>query len=311
MANETVSNAEEVKKETEKKIVRRGIGSARGTTRLKFSHEQAKPNGLFIGHLDNVVVTTSKIGEDSTGIPSFNGYEIPRIAFTFASNEEDVNKRHYVTLFFNAVESNVETIPGAKDEWKVNTVFDWIKHILNVFVLKGREMTEEENAALSLPFIDFDENGEYVAVDTEEVINGWKYLFDNVENILNRGKDGKPYYLDSNGKFIPLWIKLIRYRRQGKKGWSEVNNGDLAFPTFVGEGCIEEFKPNVLPSIKLDAVKETILPMKIEKAKTPNMNNAVANTANAMGAMPVVDPMMGTGAGFGNIGMEAAEDMPF
>lgn len=311
MASETVSNAEEVKKGTEKKIVRRGIGGARGTTRLKFSHEQAKPNGLFIGHLDNVAVTTSKIGEDSTGMPSFNGFEIPRIAFTFASNEEDTNKRHYVTLSFNAVESNVETIPGAKDEWKVNVVFDWIKHILNVFVLKGREMTEEENAALSLPFIDFDENGEYVAVDTQEVINGWKYLFDNVENILNRGKDGKPYYLDNNGKFIPLWIKLIRYRRQGKKGWSEVNNGDLAFPTFVGEGCIEEFKPNVLPSIKLDAVKETILPMKIEKAKTPNMNNAIANTANSIGAIPVVDPMTGVGAGFGNIGMEAAEDMPF
>ena len=119
-----------------KKVSRRGIGTARGTTRLKFSHEQAKQNGLFLGHLDSVAVTMIQIGEDKTGMPSFNGLEIPKLTVTFASNEEEVNKRHYQNLTFTAVESNANTIPGGKEEWKVNTVFDWFKHILNVYVLK-------------------------------------------------------------------------------------------------------------------------------------------------------------------------------
>ena len=36
-----------------------------------------------------------RIGDDKTGMPSFNGLEIPKLTITFASNEEDANKRHY------------------------------------------------------------------------------------------------------------------------------------------------------------------------------------------------------------------------
>lgn len=122
---------------------------------------------------------------------------------TFASNEEDPNKRHYVSKTFTAVESNVNTIPGGKEEWKVNSVFDWLKHVLNVYYLKGRELTDEEATALSLTFEDFDEQGEYVSVDTEIVINAWKVLFENFENIMNRGKNGKPVYHD---KTINLFL---------------------------------------------------------------------------------------------------------
>ena len=296
---------------TTKKVNRRGIGSARGTSRLKFSHELAKQNGLFIGHLDSVTVSKIKIGEESSGMPSFNGMEIPKISFVFASNEDDVNKRHYISLNFTAVESNVKTIPGGDEDWKVNSVFDWIKHILNVFVLKGRELTDEEADMLSLPFEDFDEQGEYVSVEPETVIAGWFTLFENIENIINRGNNGQPYYKDKNGKNIPIWIKLIRYIKRNKKGWQPVNNGDLAFPSFVGEGCIELYKQNTIPSIKLDVVKEAIIPMKIETPKAPNMpTTGIGGAAPAMGGVPVTDPMMG-GAGFNNIGVEAAEDMPF
>lgn len=136
-------------------------------------------------------------------MPSFNGFEIPKLTLTFASNEEDPNKRHYVSKTFTAVESNVNTIPGGKEEWKVNSVFDWLKHVLNVYYLKGRELTDEEVTALSLTFEDFDEQGEYVSVDTEIVINAWKVLFENFENIMNRGKDGKPVYHD---KIINLFL---------------------------------------------------------------------------------------------------------
>lgn len=289
-----------------KKVSHRGLASAHGTARLKFGNDQAKPNGLFLGHLEEVKYSTITIGEDKTGMPSFNGFEIPKLTLTFASNEEDPNKRHYVSKRFTAVESNVNTIPGGKEEWKVNSVFDWLKHVLNVYYLKGRELTDEEAAALSLTFEDFDEQGEYVSVDTEIVINAWKVLFENFENIMNRGKGGKPVYHDKNNKFIPVWLKLLRYVKS-RKSWTPINNGDLSLPQFVGEGCIEIYQQNAIPSIKIDLVKETILIMNVEKPKTPNMP-AVGGMVPMMGGVAIDQTMnpMGT-----DISSQTIDDMPF
>lgn len=304
MSKETVN--QEIPIEEVKKVSRRGLGSARGTARLKFGNDQAKPNGLFLGHLEEVKYSTITIGEDKTGMPSFNGFEIPKLTLTFASNEEDPNKRHYVSKTFTAVESNVNTIPGGKEEWKVNSVFDWLKHVLNVYYLKGRELTDEEVTALSLTFEDFDEQGEYVSVDTEIVINAWKVLFENFENIMNRGKDGKPVYHDKNNKFIPVWLKLLRYVKS-RKSWTPINNGDLSLPQFVGEGCIEIYQQNAIPSIKIDLVKETILIINVEKPKTPNMP-AVGGMAPMMGGVAIDQTMnpMGT-----DISSQTIDDMPF
>lgn len=296
-----------------KKVSRRGIGAARGTTRLKFSHEQARQNGLFVGHLESVEVKMIQIGEDTTGMPSFNGLEIPKLVLTFASNEEDANKRRYVVQQFTAVESNANNIPGGTSAWKVDSVFDWMKHILNVYVLKGRELTEVEEAALSLSYEDFDENGEYIPVEPEEVIAGWKVLFENFENILNRGKDGQPYYKDKNGKYLPIWMKLLRYIKNPKKGWqSIIKSGELAFPSFVGEGCVELYKQNVAPSIRVNSINEAIIPMNVEKPKAPNMpTSAMGGSAPIMGGVPVMDPMLGGGTNYGEINAAAEEDMPF
>lgn len=304
MSKETVN--QETPIEEVKKVSRRGLGSARGTAHLKFGNDQAKPNGLFLGHLEEVKYSTITIGEDKTGMPSFNGFEIPKLTLIFASNEEDPNKRHYVSKTFTAVESNVNTIPGGKEEWKVNSVFDWLKHVLNVYYLKGRELTDEEATALSLTFEDFDEQGEYVSVDTEIVINAWKVLFENFENIMNRGKDGKPVYHDKNNKFIPVWLKLLRYVKS-RKSWTPINNGDLSLPQFVGEGCIEIYQQNAIPSIKIDLVKETILIMNVEKPKTPNMP-AVGGMAPMMGGVTIGQTMnpMGT-----DISSQTVDDMPF
>lgn len=304
MSKETVN--QETPIEEVKKVSHRGLGSARGTARLKFGNDQAKPNGLFLGHLEEVKYSTITIGEDKTGMPSFNGFEIPKLTLTFASNEEDPNKRHYVSKTFTAVESNVNTIPGGKEEWKVNSVFDWLKHVLNVYYLKGRELTDEEATALSLTFEDFDEQGEYVSVDTEIVINAWKVLFENFENIMNRGKDGKPVYHDKNNKFIPVWLKLLRYVKS-RKSWTPINNGDLSLPQFVGEGCIEIYQQNAIPSIKIDLVKETILIINVEKPKTPNMP-AVGGMAPMMGGVAIDQTMNPIGT---DISSQTLEDMPF
>lgn len=304
MSKETVN--QETPIEEVKKVSRRGLGSARGTARLKFGNDQAKPNGLFLGHLEEVKYSTITIGEDKTGMPSFNGFEIPKLTLTFASNEEDPNKRHYVSKTFTAVESNVNTIPGGKEEWKVNSVFDWLKHVLNVYYLKGRELTDEEVTALSLTFEDFDEQGEYVSVDTEIVINAWKVLFENFENIMNRGKNGKPVYHDKNNKFIPVWLKLLRYVKS-RKSWTPINNGDLSLPQFVGEGCIEIYQQNAIPSIKIDLVKETILIMNVEKPKTPNMP-AVGGMAPMIGGVAIDQTMNPMGTDISN---QTIDDMPF
>ena len=285
----------EVKTETTTKVVRRGIATARGTQRLKFSHTDAKSNGLFIAHLDSVDVTMIKIGEDTTGLPSFNGMEIPRLRFTFASNEPDEEKRKYVTLAFTPAESNANTIEGGKESWKVTNVFDWLQHLCKIFILKGRDFTEEEADALSLPFVDFDEDGQYVPVDAETVVAGWTQLFNNVENMFNRGKDGSSYYKTSTGAILPVWIKLIRYNKTKKNGWSAIANGELSFPTFVGEGCVEVFKPNEMPAIKLNPVTECITPKDIESKKKPQTPN-----------MPGV-PGMG---GIVNLGSEMAGGIP-
>ena len=300
LPNGTVANV------PEKKVIRRGISNeTRGTVRLKFDTRDAKSNGLFLAHLEEVKVSTFVPGEDKTGMPSFNGLEVPRLTLTFASNEEEVAKRRYAVLQFNAVESTALTIPGKSEEWKVNLVFDWIKHILNVFVLKGRQMTPQEEEALSLDFVDFDENGEYVTVDPQVVLSSWNKLFTNFENIMNRGRDGeKPYYKTADNKNIALWIKLIRYFK-ARNEWKEVNRGDLSFPQFVGEGAIEIYQANVMPSIKLDITREKIAPMNLTKKEAPNFQAPAA--PGGVDMMSQFSPV----SEFGGGPVPPADDLPF
>lgn len=311
MPDATINAAQSAQAAAEpKKVVRRGINNATtGTARLKFSENDANPsNGLFLAHIESVEITEATVGEDKTGIPSFAGLTIPFLNIYFASNDADVNRRKYVRLRFSPVESSVETIPGGKGAWKVDRVLNWLKHILDVFVLKGREMTEEEITALSLSYEDFDEQGEYVNVDGETVVAAWKTLFENFVNILVRGKDGAPYYKSNDGKFITVWIKLLRYIKTGKKGWQEVDGGNLSFLQFVGEGAIEIYKQNVPPVLRVDVTHENIRPMKLEKPKTPNMPAGLPGGVS-------VDAGMGLGGGLGSDGfMPGAgigiEDMP-
>ena len=291
----------------------RGIGTARGTNRMKFSHTDAKNNGLFLGHIESIEVKEVKIGEDTTGMPSFNGLIIPRLVINFASNEKEANRRKYTQLTFNAQESNIETIPGGSKAWAVDAIFNWMKHLLDVFVTKGaRDLNKEETNALTLPFDDTDDEGNYVSVEPETVIAGWKTLFENFANIMNKtDKEGAhPVYQDASGKPITIWMKLLRYvKGSAKKNatWKKVNNGELGLPNIVGEGCIEIFKQNVAPAIRLNPVTESILPRKEEEAKAPNIGVPGMNSG-----IPAADPMIGGGIDpMDDMFAAASEDMPF
>lgn len=303
--------------EVANKKKRRGISNeTRATSRLKFDdvRDANKANGLFQGHLESVEVKDITIGEETTGMPSFNGMTVPKLILTFASNHPAVAERRYVSMQFLPAESNVDTIPNGSKAWQVDRIMAYLKHLLDVYLLKGKSMSEEQEDALTLAFEDFDDNGEYVSVDPTEVINGWRVLFENFANIMNTGKDGKPIYVTADGKIIPIWMKLLRFTKN-KGQWKPVEGGnragDLAFPGFVGEGVIELFVTNKAPILKVDATKEKIAVMDI--AKTPT-NPAVPGMPGA--------PMGGVPAGFGDgMGADngnpipafpgAGEDLPF
>ena len=294
----------------EKKVKRRGISNETvSTSRLKFSHTDMKPNGLFVAHLDDIQLNEVDMKDDSAMV-SFRGTKVNRLVLTFASNEDDANKRKYVYLNFMPVESNVNTIPGGKEEWKVTRIFSYLKHILDVYVLHGDDMSPEMEEALSLDYDDTDEQGEYVNVPAETVAAAWNKLFTNFVNIMNTAKAGKPAYKTADNKFIPLWIKLIRYIKTGK-GWTPIANGQLSFPTYVGEGVIEIFQPKTVPLIKVDPVREAIKPMNIEPAKkAPNMpmpGFGGVNAGGVLGSEMADTGFGGFGGGFNEMPME---DLP-
>ena len=318
MREEKVTKAEAGQPaEVANKKKRRGISNeTRATSRLKFDdvRDANKANGLFQGHLESVEVKDITIGEETTGMPSFNGMTVPKLILTFASNHPAVAERRYISMQFLPAESNVDTIPNGSKAWQVDRIMAYLKHLLDVYLLKGKPMSEEQEDALTLAFEDFDDNGEYVSVDPTEVINGWRVLFENFANIMNTGKDGKPIYVTADGKIIPIWMKLLRFTKN-KGQWKPVEGGnragDLAFPGFVGEGVIELFVTNKAPILKVDATKEKIAVMDI--AKTPT-NPAVPGMPGA--------PMGGVPAGFGDgMGADngspipafpgAGEDLPF
>lgn len=331
--NETKITVEETKvnnvenaESTPKKRRGRGLGTVRGASRLKFDERDIdRSTYLFKGHLDSIEISYSTEKEDSANT-SFAGLAVPRLVLTFASNTKDVQNRKYATLRIAPAESNALTIPGAKEAWKVEQPLNWLKHILNVFVLKGNEMTEETEDMLTLPFEDFvdtPEGGfEYQPVEAEDVLNGWKVLFENFIAIMNN--DGKPYYKSQTGDILPIWMKLIRYQKVPNKNkkmvWKSIGNGgqtgDFLFTPFVGEGAIELYNQSKTPTLRVDFQKESIVAQKVEEEtpKAPNMPNipGIPSGAAVMNPGVPAPSMPGYDAGNVNAPTQAgSDDLPF
>jgi len=294
-----MSSEKEIKKN------RRGVSNeTQAVNQLRFHEKDAAPNGLFVAELADVRVEWSVNPDAKT----FAGIKVPRLTFEFTSTHaKPAEKRHaYYTLF--PVESNVNTIPGGSEEWKVNQVLNGIKHLLDVFFFKGRLMTSQEEDMLALNFCDFDDDNNYVAVDPQDVANAYGTLFTNAANMLNgitlagEGETPKPVYKDKDGKYIKCWIKLVRAKKI-KGEWKNVNNGDLVFDPFIGNGFVELQNGNNPPTIlRIDLSKESITPKDVKK--TPNMPG--------MGGVMAGDPMMGAGMPSDMGAYNAAQDeMPF
>lgn len=293
-----------------KKKKRRGVSNeTHAVAQLKFNERDAAQNSLFIGHLEEARVDWSVNAEGG----SFTGLKVPRLTLHFASNHPNANEqRHYYHTIF-PVPSDVNTIVGGTEEWKVNNVLSWIKHILDVLYLRGRELTEKEENLLTLPFDDTDDNGDYVAVDPEEVLAGYAAIFNATVGMLNGeiSKDdsteatGKPCYKTADGKFVNLWMKLLRHKKVKGEWKNVVASGDLAFDGFIGNGVIELQKGTAMPAIlRIDLSKESITPKEVGKKPTvgiPAMGGVVTNPSQYAGGAPMDAAAIAT----------AGEDMPF
>ena len=295
------------------KKVRRGVSNqTKAVAQLRFHEKDASTqNGLFIGHLDSVSVDWSVNSEGK----QFTGEKVPHVTLHFASNHPSASEQRHVYYTLNCVESNVNTIPEGSEEWKVNNIFNWMKHILDVYYLKGREMTEDEELALSLPFTDYDDEGNYVVVETADVIAGYAYIFNNFAAMMNGqfnlkdGETAKPCYKTADGKFIPAWLKLLRHKKV-KGEWKNVaQNGELGFDSFIGNGVVELIRKDMPPAVlRVDLAKESITPK--ETKKVPSIGSANSGIASMGGVM--AGTPMNMGAPVNGAFAEAADnEMPF
>ena len=290
---------------------RRGVSNAtKAVANLKFHEKDASPqNALFVGHLAEVRVDWSTNSEGK----QFTGENVPRLTLHFTSEHKNVSEQRHVYYTLNCVESNVNTIPDGTEEWKVNNVFNWIKHILDVYYLKGREMTEEEEAALTLPFEDYDDEGNYVAVETKDVIAGYAFIFNNFAAMMNGqfnladGEVAKPCFKTGDGKFIPAWLKLLRHKKI-KGEWRNVaQNGELGFDSFIGNGVVELIRKDMPPAVlRVDLAKESITPKETKKAPTMGGVASGMPMGGVMASSPIDMGVPGNSAF-----ADASSEMPF
>ena len=289
---------------------RRGVSNeTQATSQLRFHEKDAAPNRLFIAHLHSVSVAWS-VNADGK---QFTGEKVPRLVFEFCSNTTEASQMRHVYHSLFPVESNVNTIHGGAEEWKFNQVMNFIKHILDVYYLKGRQLTPTEEADLTLPFTDFDDEGNFVALDVKEILAGYAELFNTVAAMMNgqyglaEGETAKPCYRDDNGRFIRVWIKLLRHKKV-KGEWKNVGqNGDLAFDPFVGTGCVEMFIQGKDPSIiSVDESKESITPKEVKRA--PTIPGAVDMAGGVMAGGPAMQGAAAPGGAYNEAG---ADEMPF
>lgn len=307
MAENVKTNAAGATAEAPAKKRKRGVNNqTQATAQLRFHEKDAARNGLFIGQLESISVEYS-VNADGK---QFTGMKMPRLELHFTSRHAKSEEKRHLRHSIFPVESNVNTIPNGSEDWKVNNVFNWVKHILDVFYLKGRQMTELEEDALSLDFEDYDDEGNYIPVSPEEVLDAYATFFNNVVAMMDGrfnladGETPKPCYKDANGKPLAVWMKLLRAKKR-KGDWVHVGqNGELDFDQFIGAGVIELVVPNKDPMVlRIDLAKESITPKDVKKTPTVGVP--------AMGGVPVPGDM-GVGMPIDNSAFSAAdEEMPF
>lgn len=234
----------------------------RSTSLKKFRPKVDVNNGLCVGALTDVNVSDVEIQTDSK-FEYFRGHTVPRLNFVFESREDPkgVKPATYIQSFL-PIEHSPETVDGGDKEWKWDQLASMVKHIYLVFADR-ESLTKEEIDKLSVEFEDVDENGNFLEVEPDVVIDAYRKFFHNIESLFKNGD--KPIYKDASGKDVILWMKLI-ISFKGRN----VNNGDPGFPNFPGEGVIEKKIKGVNPDLQINIAKgESITPKEPVAAVPP------------------------------------------
>lgn len=299
MSKETVETG--VPQEAPKKVNRRGISnSTRSASQRKYHVSMVDRNTkMFVGALMDVTVTYSDFKDDDASQSAFRGMKVPRLSFHFASLDPNVNTRAHVYKTFTPLQPTVETIPGAKKAWMLEgSILGYIKYLLDVYYLKGRELTESEEELLSLDIDDIDENGNFQPVEAEDTIKAFDKMFFNVAAMFNTANGGKPVFLSDKGAPIGMWMKLITCYKSDNT-WKHVEkNGGLAFPSFVGEGVLE-IKTDRAPILNLNSATESVA--NIVDAKAPT----------ALPPMPGATMIPQNGSPISASSQPISDDLPF
>lgn len=281
---------------------RRGINNeTAGAARKKFHESNAQPNGLFLGYICRVECAYSTMKDEAKGeMAEFAGLAVPRLVITFCSPEAATEDRKYIDQTYFPIPSNPDTCMVGKDSWRTELASRFIKHILDVYYLKGRNLTEQEEDFLELPLYDADEDGMYISLEKEEVLEAYGKFFGNVAKFLNTANNGIPVFATKQGdKVQPImtWAKLLRSTKNKKGEWDHLQqSGEFSFPLFIKDGVFEIYHEGKAPNIKVNPINERIQYVEIEK-KAPNMGGVVGNGNIVANATNNVAPGFGAATG--------------
>ncbi len=228
----------------------KGINNeTRSSSQKKFKPSPALWDGLCLGALTDVTVTTAKIKDDSP-MESFRSMEIPRLSFVYESRNDapGVKGSVYIDSFL-PIEHTPESLMDGKDGglWRWNQMSQRIKHVLEVF-REYAPFTDEEVKKLMVDFEEEDKDGVFKEQPATVVVAAYKAFFDNIVTLF-KPKD-KGIYKDANGKDRWVWMKLLLDIKL-----HPVNNNDYGFAGYPGEGLIELWQKDIDPSLFINISK--------------------------------------------------------
>lgn len=238
------------------------------TSNLKFKPSNYDDlNGLVLGTLQKVEVEleeSPKIKDDGSENPyQFAGMKVPTLKFIFKNHLRPEDKDRADRFFTHAeknivsVKNNGEKIAPRKLESLYDSMWSRIKHIHDAF-----ENTPNYKPFESLPEID-------PAAPDDKLNEQFINFFQTVADAFNKGKDGKPIFVDDKGVNIVCYMKLVADYNTRKY---------LAFPTYVGEGFIERYKVGVPPTIELKPSETQKLSSSEESSKERGTSGSAAGT---------------------------------
>lgn len=233
------------------------FGEVRVENQLKFK-PRPELNNLCIGQLISVEVIKAEAPkfDESTGIEKtweYAGYVIPRIILKFKQKptQQDPKERIHTheEKVIGALKGDGTEIDPKVVASLYNSMYARLQHICNAYKHLANY------ADITAPGIN-----PFAPIETR--VAQLERFFNHFATVL-AGKDGKGVYRN-----VDVWLKVVADFKSGKY---------LRFPEFVGEGFIERWVANQVPSIEIKPNEGIELVAGAKgKGKGPKGSNAAA-----------------------------------